>query len=331
MEQRPDNNAFIAMQNEQPQLTPEQLHGPPSNIARKVEKENNLKPALQSLTTKHQEFLTTLYKTKNPNLPLLGPYQYSDGSTYYGNYSHGKREGFGMMIKQNGDYIYTGFWHNNKRKGKAFIIDEQRSVYKLQDASSFVSDFGVVTGKGLFKNTKGETYEGFLNNGILEGKGSYTNTHTKEKFLGDFVNGVKHGKGEQAVLNKFKYVGEFVQGKKQGKGVIKYSNGSVYKGDFLNDMKHGKGAMLTVKNAKYEGDFFNDEKHGFGVITLPNGLKYQGGMVKGKMEGIGELVYPNGKVYKGGFKGGKMHGNGQLKEANGQVVNGVWNLGNKVG
>lgn len=334
---QPNNNAFINLQTqnntEQPPPNPEELHSPRPEIAQKVDKENHLKPSHKSLTTKHQDFLTKLFEKKDQSLPLLGPFLYNDGSTYYGNYKNGQRHGFGMLIKQNGEYIYTGFWQNDQPKGMALVIDELKNVFQLLDHGASITSNGlilIVNGKAIIHNSSGETFGGEFIDGKLTGKANYSNSVTKEKYQGEFVSGVKHGKGEQSILNNFKYVGEFFQGKKQGNGVIKYANGSVYKGEFWGDMKHGKGAILTVKNVKYEGDFLNDEKHGKGIITMPNGLKYEGDMEMGKMEGQGVLFFPNGKVYKGGFKDGKMHGQGMIKEGNEDFVNGIWDMGNKI-
>ena len=40
---------------------------------------------------------------------------------------------------------------------------------------------------------------------------------------------------------KFKYLGEFKDGKKNGKGIIKWANGEFYEGEFKDDKKNGKG------------------------------------------------------------------------------------------
>jgi hypothetical protein len=37
------------------------------------------------------------------------------------------------------------------------------------------------------------------------------------------------------------YVGEFVEGIKQGKGRMVYPDGSVYAGEFVNELPHGVG------------------------------------------------------------------------------------------
>lgn len=57
----------------------------------------------------------------------------------------------------------------------------------------------------------------------------------EEYYEGQWKDGLKHGSGYyKNKFNKIVYVGEFVEGIKQGKGRIVYPDGSVYAGEFVN-------------------------------------------------------------------------------------------------
>ena len=62
-----------------------------------------------------------------------------------------------------------------------------------------------------------------------------------------------HGNGE--LLDKFgnKYVGEFFEGIKHGRGVLKYSNGARFEGQFI-DGKKTEGTYYYSNGTKYIGN-----------------------------------------------------------------------------
>ena len=51
------------------------------------------------------------------------------------------------------------------------------------------------------------------------------------------------------------YEGNFVNGVKEGKGVHKFIDGRKYEGEFLN----GKGTYSWIDRIKYNGDFKNNK------------------------------------------------------------------------
>ncbi|XP_011789799.1 PREDICTED: radial spoke head 10 homolog B2-like [Colobus angolensis palliatus] len=59
------------------------------------------------------------------------------------------------------------------------------------------------------------------------------------------------------------YIGEFVNGHRHGRGKFYYASGAVYDGEWVSNKKHGMG-RLTFKNGRvYEGAFSNDHIAGF--------------------------------------------------------------------
>ena len=75
----------------------------------------------------------------------------------------------------------------------------------------------------------------------------------KVKFEGNYINGIKTGKG------KFEYygdtfVGEFVNGKYHGIGSYFFLlSGKTYTGKFKNNQISGKGAMVWENGTSYAG------------------------------------------------------------------------------
>ena len=55
-------------------------------------------------------------------------------------------------------------------------------------------------------------------------------------YIGDFKNGMKHGKGIIYYYNGDKFEGEFRDGKKNGKGAFTYSSGETSSGKWQNDL-----------------------------------------------------------------------------------------------
>lgn len=55
--------------------------------------------------------------------------------------------------------------------------------------------------------------------------------------VGEFKEGLPHGKAKIVYTSKESYQGEFFEGKKEGFGVYTYKDGSIYKGNFTDDVR----------------------------------------------------------------------------------------------
>ena len=55
-----------------------------------------------------------------------------------------------------------------------------------------------------------------------------------------------------------KYIGEFKNGMRDGKGIFYYNDGARYEGDYKNDKREGKGIMYYNTGNIYQGDYTND-------------------------------------------------------------------------
>jgi len=135
-----------------------------------------------------------------------------------------------------------------------------------------------------------------------------------DRYVGDFVNGKRHGKGiYYHANNAAKYVGEYYNGVRHGFGIedIRLPEGTQhYEGEWYRDKRHGKGKMICADGVIYEGEYKEGERHGHGVIIYPDGEKYEGEWVAGKRNGQGTYFYASGAKYEGSWVDGERHGKG---------------------
>ena len=161
------------------------------------------------------------------------------------------------------------------------------------------------TGWGREINKNGEIYEGKFVNGKLNGRGTYKNMNNKETYIGEFMNSMKHGKGE-LYNNEFHYTGDFIYNKMNGKGKIEIYNEGEYEGTFKDDQFDGKG-MLKWKNGNYYiGELSNGKINGYGEEIFLDGTIYKGYFVNNIKQGKGKMITPKGKVYEGLFINGEF-------------------------
>ena len=140
----------------------------------------------------------------------------------------------------------------------------------------------------------------------------------------------KTGYHEETYANGEHYVGDFVNGKRHGIGRMEYLNGDVYEGSYNMGKRHGQGIMTYAAGSRYEGNWENSIKSGQGRFVQANGEVYEGSFEGGTFEGTGSYMFSNGNTYIGSWKGGKRDGTGVLIYANGAKEAQVWEGGKKV-
>ena len=130
------------------------------------------------------------------------------------------------------------------------------------------------------------------------------------------------------------YVGEEIDGKRHGQGTVTYSNGKKYVGEFKNGKKHGQGTQTWSNGKKYVGEFKNGKRNGQGTMTYSDGRKYVGGVKNGRWHGKGVSTALDGQrwytLYDGEWKKGNKHGQGKLvvtKIDDDGTLLGKWGLG----
>ena len=151
---------------------------------------------------------------------------------------------------------------------------------------------------------KGELSFGLPNNGKLE----FINENIEYTYEGEFVNGVKQGKGILSSKdNKFKYEGDWLNDKFEGFGTL-FTQEEKYKGNFKEGKYHGEGNLYKNNGEQYIGEF-NNGIFIKGKINFNNGNSYEGNIINGLMEGKAIYRYKNGDIFKGNFiKGEKKFG-----------------------
>ncbi|XP_004775023.1 radial spoke head 10 homolog B isoform X1 [Mustela putorius furo] len=206
------------------------------------------------------------------NIPMNhGVYTWPDGSTYEGEVTHGVRQGFGMFTCGTYPVSYIGHWCHGKRHGKG-------SIYYNQEGTSWYEGdwvYNIRNGWGIRCYKSGNIYEGQWENNMRHGEGRMRWLTANEEYTGQWEKGVQNGFGTYSWFLKRipnsqyplrnEYVGEFVDGYRHGHGKFYYASGAVYEGEWVSNKKHGMG-RLTFKNGRvYNGLFSNDH-----IVEFPN-------------------------------------------------------------
>lgn len=162
--------------------------------------------------------------------------------------------------------------------------------------------------------SNGDKYEGemvyFLRHG--KGKMEYSGGDVYE---GDFFFNDMHGEGIYTYLSGDVYEGKFSLNKKNGKGVYQWAaqdDGTFdhYEGEYVDDMRCGEGTYVWADGTRYIGQFASDAKDGKGALYFPDGAYYQGDFVNDTRTGKGLYKWANGDTYEGDFYRGSVTGQG---------------------
>jgi antitoxin component YwqK of YwqJK toxin-antitoxin module len=77
-------------------------------------------------------------------------------------------------------------------------------------------------------------------------------------YEGEYLNGVKNGKGKEYLNGEIKYEGEYLNGVRNGKGKEFKYNRLIFEGEYLNGKRNGKGKeyydleeLYLLKKIKY--------------------------------------------------------------------------------
>lgn len=81
------------------------------------------------------------------------------------------------------------------------------------------------------------------------------------------IYGLRHGTGKYInVKEGVEYVGEWLDGMRHGNGTLTYKNGSIYDGQWERGMKWGDGKMTYASGNYYEGQWANNKRNGQGTM-----------------------------------------------------------------
>ncbi len=145
-------------------------------------------------------------------------------------------------------------------------------------------------------------------------------------YVGEWKNGLPHGKGTQTFAGGLRVEGTFEEGLKHGECRIVFPTGEVYSGSCMKDDQHGPGQIVWPNGDCYNGYWLGGRRDGEGTFTCAH-YKYTGSWSDGFMEGEGKLIFNGGGAYEGKFKEGKFHGEGRLVRCTGTRTKGTWVAG----
>ncbi|XP_049585449.1 ankyrin repeat and MYND domain-containing protein 1 isoform X2 [Syngnathus scovelli] len=86
----------------------------------------------------------------------------------------------------------------------------------------------------------------------------------------------RQGFGVQEFLDGSKYEGDFVDGLKHGKGRYSWQNGEFYEGSFYKDYRHGDGMYCWPTGNKFMGKFYLNWREGYGQHLFSDGATFKG-------------------------------------------------------
>ena len=208
-------------------------------------------------------------------------------------------------------YIGEVSLFNNQKCGLGKTIYSNGSI---EEGTYFENEF---VGWNKYIDDKGIIYVGLFNKSSLNGKGLRFNKERNHIYKGDFLNGLRHGKGKDEGDN-MKYEGDFIKDKKCGKGKILFDSGDTYEGEFNDNKFNGYGHYIWAKNKnEYKGNYLNGKFHGEGRYQWGENEYYNGEYVNGIKEGEGELSFKDGKKFYVNFTNGKPNGIGIFQDQDG--------------
>lgn len=147
-------------------------------------------------------------------------------------------------------------------------------------------------------------------------------------YLGDFVNGMRHGIGTLTLEDKIyianwdedvmhgvvevrfndgiRFIGRWDYGVRYDSGISIYPDNSEYAGKFKDCMRHGPGEMVYSDGSSYNGWWKNDKPHGSGVQKYADGSVFIGNFVEGQRDGKITLFRPDRNSQTLHYENGKL-------------------------
>ena len=191
---------------------------------------------------------------------------------------------------------YVGEVLNNKPHGKG-KLSHTHGTYEGDFVEGYFHGHGVVTINGIL--TMEADFEMGITKGIVDI--DYVNGN---HYHGECENNTPHGRGTMN-YGKDKYTGEYMNGIRHGKGSYEFEDGSLYVGEFENDTMSGRGIFNESNGNKYDGEFKDGTFDGKGIYYFFNGDRYEGEFQKGVFHGKG-VYYKNGTMYEGFYQNGEL-------------------------
>lgn len=245
------------------------------------------------------------------------------GGVKKNDFGHDIYDGKGTLFDQEGELLFEGEFVNHMKQGNGIMYLKGQLIYQGEFIQNKKQGHGILYKDGHIH------YEGHFRNDLMDGYGVL---YYEEEVIRPYQT----LRAQYPHLNQPQYEGDFVHGMKKGKGKQYYPNGFLqYEGDFIWHHMQGAGKLYYptesptaeelargVTNLHYEGHFFEDLKHGKGKVYSRDGiLEAEGQFKEDMMTGQGTLYYANGQAsYIGDLVQGKKHGRGDYYNEEGKII-----------
>ncbi|MGE7092487.1 AAA family ATPase [Lysinibacillus sp. NPDC048646] len=245
------------------------------------------------------------------------------GGVKKNDFGHDIYDGKGTIFDQDGERLFEGEFLNHMKQGNGMMYLKGQMIYQGEFIQNKKQGNGI-----LYKDGK-KYYEGHFRNDLMDGYGILY-------YEEDVIAPYKELRTQYTQLNHPQFEGDFVHGMKKGKGTQYYPNGFLqYEGDFMWNHMQGAGKLYYtpetptaeelatgVTKLQYEGYFFEDMKHGKGKVYSRQGLlEAEGQFKEDAMTGKGTLYYVNGQAsYIGELVNGDKHGRGDYYNEEGKII-----------
>ncbi len=203
----------------------------------------------------------------------VGVWHTTDGllARFEGAMRAGKATGAGEVVFRAPDD--TGYWHFAGQFEDGVPVGEGELLtdtgYRFRGE---VLD-GLVHLRGTVVTPDGSTIRGEFKNGETVGVAFAFFEDGDETYLGEILNGQRHGKGSLLLDSENVYFGEFFEGKASGYGIFLENDGEDYVGAFEDGTPNGFGTVVAVDGRTIQGRFVDGKPDGLVLVTGPDGTQ----------------------------------------------------------
>jgi|GEM_PF-5468983 len=276
----------------------------PEEIAKSINLlSKKLEPVLQRIEIEirsHPELVETeCYNTKENFAEIMKELQHST-----------------ITIQQKIDKFSNNLVENEIKKLNSIVYKYSASINK------FLFERSIRQPTYLDKNKATRCLKGDCSNG----HGELLFDKSCTKYIGNFKNGIFHGKGILIHPNGSEN-GRWINGKRNGYFIYTANDGSKMYGKLIDDRFEGKFTTVFPNGYKSEYNYIDGKKNGEGIRYYSSGAKFVAHYKNDEIIGRVKYIYPSGSKYYGYWKNGNENGKGTMIFKNGSKYIGLWKDG----